>query len=176
MGFDTVAAGLIAAFAQLVVGLVLAVCTVHVGLSLFGRLTKGIDEWNEVKKGNVAVGLLMLGIVVSMATIVYPGVLRITGAIKPGISFELMLISVLIGLINLILTVVAAVIAIYLAYRTFEKVSGRLDGKKQLLKGNIAVGLILAGVFVCISTVVSAATGGILNAIDPLEIAVLLGL
>lgn len=176
MGFDTVIAGLIAAFVQLLIGLVIAVFTVHVGLSIFGMLTKGIDEWDEVKKGNIAVGLLMLGIVISMATVVSPGVLSITSIIKPGINFELMAVSVVIGLINLILTVIVAIIAMYFAYGTFERVSGRLNGRKHLQKGNIAVGLILAGVFVCISTVISAVAGGILTALNPLEIAVLLGL
>jgi len=45
------------------------------------RLTKGLDEFEELKKGNVAVALLMAGVIVATAVIIQSGVIGITSAL-----------------------------------------------------------------------------------------------
>jgi uncharacterized membrane protein YjfL (UPF0719 family) len=67
-------AGIALGFVQLVISLILAVAMQYVGLSVLGKLIKGLDTWTEVKKGNVAVSIVMASIVVAIATIVSQGV------------------------------------------------------------------------------------------------------
>jgi len=45
------------------------------------RFTKGIDEYAGLKKGNVAIALMMAGVIVSTAIIMQSGVIGITSAI-----------------------------------------------------------------------------------------------
>jgi uncharacterized membrane protein YjfL (UPF0719 family) len=72
---------LIASVAQLVLGIVLAVAVIYLALNIFDKLTKGIDEFEEIRKGNVAVALEMAGVIISTALIVQSGVLGITSAL-----------------------------------------------------------------------------------------------
>jgi uncharacterized membrane protein YjfL (UPF0719 family) len=44
-------------------------------------LTKGVDEFEELKKGNVAIALMMAGVIVSTAIIIQSGVIGITSAL-----------------------------------------------------------------------------------------------
>ena len=61
---------LLAEALQLAVGLVLAVITLALALYLFATLTRGIDEVEELKKGNLAIAGLLAGGVISVALMV----------------------------------------------------------------------------------------------------------
>lgn len=51
---------------QLAVGLVLVVIALGFGLYFFSLLTRGIDELEELKKGNLAVAVLLAGVVLGV--------------------------------------------------------------------------------------------------------------
>jgi len=72
---------LIAAFIQLILGIILAIATIYLALNILDRLTKGINEFEELKKGNVAVALMMAGVIVATAVIIQSGVIGITSAL-----------------------------------------------------------------------------------------------
>lgn len=72
---------LVASVLQLVLGIILAVAVIYLALNIFDRLTKGIDEFEEIRKGNVAVALEMAGVIVATALIVQTGVLGITASL-----------------------------------------------------------------------------------------------
>ncbi len=75
------AVGIILGFVQLVIALALAMVMQFIGLSVLGRLTQDIDEWKGLKKGNVAIGIVMASIVIAISTIVAQGVESIIEAI-----------------------------------------------------------------------------------------------
>jgi uncharacterized membrane protein YjfL (UPF0719 family) len=77
--FDLI--GIVVGFVQLVLALALAVVMQYVGLWVFGKLTKELDEWAQLKKGNAAVGIVMAAIVIAISTIVSQGVASIIAAI-----------------------------------------------------------------------------------------------
>jgi len=66
---------------QLVVGIVLAVVTIFLALRIFNHLTGEVDEFEELKKGNVAVALELAGIIIAIALILQAGVAGITGTL-----------------------------------------------------------------------------------------------
>lgn len=66
---------------QLVVGIALAVGAIYLALNILDKLTKGVEEFEELKKGNVAVALEMAGVIIAVAVIVQSGVLGITAAL-----------------------------------------------------------------------------------------------
>jgi len=66
---------------QLVLGIVLAIVAIYLALNILDKLTKGIDEFEELKKGNVAVALEMAGVIITVAIIIQSGVMGITAAL-----------------------------------------------------------------------------------------------
>ena len=68
-------------FIQLILGIVLAVGAIYLSLNILDKLTKGIEEFEEIKKGNVAVALEMGGVIIAVAVIIQSGVIGITAAL-----------------------------------------------------------------------------------------------
>ncbi len=66
---------------QLVLGIVLAIVAIYLALNILDKLTKGIEEFEELKKGNVAVALEMAGVIITVAIIIQSGVMGITAAL-----------------------------------------------------------------------------------------------
>src|SRR5574341_603 len=66
---------------QILVGIGLAIDAIYLALNILDKLTKGIEEFEELKKGNVAVALEMAGVIITTAIIIQSGVLGITGAL-----------------------------------------------------------------------------------------------
>ncbi len=78
-GDGLIAIGL--AFFQLIAGIVLAVGAIYLALNILDKLTKGVEEFEEIKKGNVAVALEMGGVIIAVAWIIQSGVIGITAAL-----------------------------------------------------------------------------------------------
>jgi uncharacterized membrane protein YjfL (UPF0719 family) len=72
---------IVASLIQLVLGIILAIGAIHLALNILDRLTRGVDEFEELKMGNVAVALMMAGVIVSTALIIQSGVIGITSAL-----------------------------------------------------------------------------------------------
>lgn len=66
---------------QLILAIGLAIGAIYLALNILDKLTKGIDEFEELKKGNVAVALEMAGVIITVAIIIQSGVMGITGAL-----------------------------------------------------------------------------------------------
>jgi len=56
--------------AELAISLLVAVLSLFLAMKVFNKLTHGIDEWAEIKKGNMAVAVLMSAIVLSVSLMV----------------------------------------------------------------------------------------------------------
>lgn len=72
--------------------------------------------------------------------------------------FEIMAI----GLIQLILSVVLAVVALYAGFFTTNRIAVDVDVQSELVKGNKAIGIFVASVFVGISITVYSCIHGVL--------------
>ena len=66
---------------QLVLGIVLAVGGIYLALTILDRLTDKIHEFEEIRKGNIAVALEMAGMIIAVAVIIQSGVIGITTAL-----------------------------------------------------------------------------------------------
>ena len=58
-----------------------AIVAIYLALNILDKLTKGIDEFEELKKGNIAVALEMAGVIIAVAIIIQSGVLGITAGL-----------------------------------------------------------------------------------------------
>jgi uncharacterized membrane protein YjfL (UPF0719 family) len=173
---DLILGGLIMALIQLVVGLVLSMGSVYIGLKMFDKLTHGIDEWKEIQKGNVAVGIVMAAVILSIATVIKSGVWSLTASIDPTAGIPIMVLGLLIGIINMLIGIAAAIISIYIAINVLDKITTEIDEMKELKKGNVAVALMVAGVLLSVSFIIAAAVDGVMNALDVTQVAAALGI
>jgi uncharacterized membrane protein YjfL (UPF0719 family) len=152
---------------QLIIGLGLAMGAIYMGIRLLDKLTKGIEEEEELKKGNVAVACLMLGVVIAIALVISGGVAGLTKnltTIEKGATVVDYLIAIGGGVAQVIFGIIFAVVAIYLAFRIWDRITTRIEEVDELKKGNVAIGIIMAGVIIAVAIVIRAGVSGLAEA------------
>ena len=168
--------GLVIAIVQVLVGLALSMAAVYLGMKMFDRLTKGIEEMKEIQKGNVAVGVLMVAVIVSIATVVKAGVLSLVMSINPSVGMQAMLLAFLVSVFNLLVSVVIAIVAVYLAIKIFDKITVDFNFMKEIQKGNVAAAIVLGGILWAVSFVIGATVEGVARVLDAKALASVLGI
>jgi len=175
MGFENLLIGIGIAVAQLAIGLLLAMGSVYLGIKMFDKLTEGIDEMKELQKGNVAVAILLGAIIISIASIVEGGVYGLTQSIIPGLTPMELSAALLIGVVNLVVGVILAILSIYLAISMLDKITMELDEFKELKRGNAAVAILMAAVIFAVSFVIRGAVVSMASTLSPQSVAITLG-
>ena len=143
-------------FLQLILGLVFAAFSIFLGVRLFDRLTKDVDELEELRRGNVAVGILLAAVVITIANIVQSGVGGLSAATLSG-SVD----AIVGGIVQLLISLVLAVVAIYLALSIFGRVTKGIDEEAELRRGNVAVAVLLSGFLIAVSLVIQSGVSSI---------------
>ena len=148
---------------QLLIAILLAVVALYIGYSVFSKITKGIDEIQELKKGNVAVGIIIAAIFFAIAIVIQSGVAGIAIGITNALSGDWY--SLLAAFIQLILGILLAVATIYLALNILDRLTKGIDEFDELKKGNVAVALMMAGVIVATAVIIQSGVAGITSAL-----------
>lgn len=163
MTIESIAYGTFYGIIQLVIAIILAVIAIYIGFSVFGKLTTNIDEEKELAKGNVAVGILVASIFISIAIVVQSGITGISMGLNSAIKGDL---YPLIGsIIQLILGILLAMGAIYLALNILDKLTKEIDEFEEIRKGNIAVALEMAGVIIAVAIIIQSGILGITSSL-----------
>lgn len=168
--------GVAAALLQLLIGLGLAMSSVYLGLRMFDRMTEGIEEMDEIKKGNVAVGIMLATVVFAIANVVQRGVLNLTASVPLNMGVGAMAVGLVLGVLQLLIAIAAAAFSINLAIKVLDKITTEIDEMKELKRGNVAVAIVMAGVLLAVSFVISSGVEGLSRAVDPVALAQALGL
>ncbi len=156
---------------QLVIAIILAVVALYIGFSVLGKITKGIEEEKEIAKGNAAVGILVASVFIAIGVVVQSGVAGISGGIKAAQASASGILSIggltAIGLsiLQLILGIVLAIAAIYLALNILDKLTKGIEEFEELKKGNVAVALEMAGVIITTAVIIQSGVQGITAAL-----------
>ena len=175
MGVENLLIGIGIAVAQLGIGLFFAMGSVYLGIRMFDKLTDGIDEMKELQKGNVAVAILLGAIILSIASVVEGGVYGLTQSIIPGLTPMELSAALLIGVVNLVVGVVLAVLSIYVAISMLDKITVGIDEFKELKRGNVAIAIIMAAVLLSVSFVIRGAVTAMASTLSPQSVAMSLG-
>ena len=151
---------------QLVIAIILAVVALYIGFSVMGKITKGMDEEKEIAKGNAAVGILVASVFIAIAIVVQSGVAGVSSGISRtlssmGTSTGLDVFPLIASIIQLILGIVLAIGAIYLALNILDKLTKGIDEFEELKKGNVAVALEMAGVIIAVAIIIQSGVLGI---------------
>jgi len=165
---------------QLVVGLVLAMACIYIGFSLFDKILKEIDLQEELKKGNIAIGIVTVAIIITLAGIISGGVSGITSSISniSGMNVTDIIVKVVVpGIVQLLIGIVMAVVAIYMAFKIWDKITTKIEETEELKKNNAAIGVVMAGVLIAVGFIIQGSVSGIGTAIATLSVVgIVLGL
>ena len=158
MTIESIITGII----QLIISIALAVLSLYIGFGIIGNIGK-IDEEEEISRGNVAVGILVASIFISISLVVQSGVAGVSVGLKNALAGDLY--PLVAGILQLILGVILAVAAIYLALNVFDKLTKEIDEFKEIEKGNVAVAIELAGVIITVGLIIQSGVLGITSSL-----------
>jgi len=154
---------------QLVIAIVFAVVALYIGFSVLNKITKGIDEEKELAKGNTAVGVLVAAVFIAIAVVVQSGVTGLSVGINKAISLGILsvdgILVVIAALLQLVLGIVLAIVAIYLALNILDKLTKGIEEFEEIKKGNVAVALEMAGVIIAVAVIIQSGVIGITAAL-----------
>ncbi|VVB91641.1 Uncharacterised protein [uncultured archaeon] len=154
---------------QLVIAIILAVVALYIGFSVLGKITKGIDEEKEIAKGNTAVGILVASVFIAIGIVVQSGVSGISKGISAALGVGILSVTgiaiIVVSIVQLILGIVLAIVAIYLALNILDKLTKGIEEFEELKKGNVAVALEMAGVIITVAIIIQSGVLGITAAL-----------
>src|SRR5659263_166690 len=70
-------------------------------------------------------------------------------------------VNAVVGIIQLVIAIILAVVALYIGFSVLGKITKGIDEEKEIAKGNTAVGILVASVFIAIGIVVQSGVSGI---------------
>jgi uncharacterized membrane protein YjfL (UPF0719 family) len=154
---------------QLIVAIIFSVIALYIGFITLAKITKDIDEEKELAKGNAAVGIIVAAVFVAIALVVQSGVSGLSIGIGKAASVGLLsldgLLAIGAALVQLILGIVLAIAAIYLALNILDKLTKGVDEFEEIKKGNVAVALEMAGVIIAVAVIIQSGVLGITAAL-----------
>jgi uncharacterized membrane protein YjfL (UPF0719 family) len=138
--------GLILAVVALFVSLALAMKAVTLAFGMFDKLTKGVDELAEIKRGNVAVGLLLSAVIFAIGNVISSGVTALTTSLmNPSLSLAYVL-SIIVGVVILVIALWVGTYVIGLALRILDTMAKNIEVLKEVASGNVAISIMVTGV------------------------------
>jgi uncharacterized membrane protein YjfL (UPF0719 family) len=150
---------------QLIISIIFAVLALYIGFAVLGKITKGMNEEKELARGNAAVGIIVAAVFVAIALVVQSGVSGLTVGINKAISVGILsvdgMLAIGVSFIQLILGIVLAVGAIYLALNILDKLTKGVEEFEEIKKGNVAVALEMGGVIIAVAVIIQSGVIGI---------------
>jgi uncharacterized membrane protein YjfL (UPF0719 family) len=152
-------------FFQLVIAVLVGAVATYLSVVLFDRATHGIDEWEELRKGNVAIGIVLGAMVIAVTSVLRPALKVPVGGWDVGTARVLIALGV--EAVQLMLGLIVAVLSILFSVWLFDCLTTRLDEWSELKRGNVAVAALLAGVIIAVSLLIGVALDGLFQVITP---------
>jgi uncharacterized membrane protein YjfL (UPF0719 family) len=154
---------------QLLISIIFAVLALYIGFAVLSKINKNIDEEKELAKGNVAVGIIVAAVFVAIALVVQSGVSGLSVGINKALSVGILsvdgMLAIGVSFIQLILGIVLAVGAIYLALNILDKLTKGVEEFEEIKKGNVAVALEMGGVIIAVAVIIQSGVIGITAAL-----------
>ena len=158
---------------EFVLAVVMSGLVIYTTYRIFIKANPDFDMEQEIKKGNVATGLLVGTILICASTFLEKGMSSVVGmfrlyATAPGAAPIPIWEMVLLGVAHLALSMFLAVLTISITLRLFGRLSAdRMQEGKELQKGNVAMGILLSSVVIVATIYVSGAVGSLSKALVP---------
>jgi uncharacterized membrane protein YjfL (UPF0719 family) len=154
---------------QLIIAIIFSVMALYIGVWTLAKITKNMDQEKELAKGNAAVGILVAAVFVAIGLVVQSGVSGLSVGIGKAASVGLFSLDGILAIgaafVQLILGIVLAIAAIYLALNILDKLTKGVDEFEEIKKGNVAVALEMGGVIIAVAVIIQSGVLGITAAL-----------
>ena len=137
------------------------------------RITK-YDDISLINSNNIAASLVITGSFIAMAIMVKNALYPINAVIQDfwflahkNVTEYVYLFGKALG--YLILTVVLSLVSISAALIIFQKLTGKIEEETDIVKNNIAVGLLMAGVLIAFAVMIESGISDFVNALMPIK-------
>ena len=140
------------------------------------KATRDVNIEEELRKGNVALGILMATIMISIAMLLQKGLaasvntFRLAVATPEEMAVPLWIAGLLIlghMFLSLSLAIVTISATLRLAGKIARKISSEVPFKQLLINGNVAVGLLLSSVVLITALYVGEGVSAVTKALVP---------
>lgn len=163
MAFVDVLLEIAGAVIKILIAVILAVLAVNIGLFLFEKITKigemgELDILKELEDGNAAVAILMIGVILAIAIVIRSGILSLT---EINIFDWEYIWHVVWGFAQMIISIMLSIISIYLALWILRRFMEGKDIIGDIKEGNMAMGIVIAGIVISIAFIIEAAVANI---------------
>ena len=155
---------LLLSVAQLTIAIILSAVVAFLSFYLFQWFTRDLDEWEELRQRNPAVGVVLGAILVATALMLRPALAVDTTMWDAG--YEIYGRVLLAEALQLAIGLVLAVLALGLAVLIFAALTRGIDEIEELKRGNLAVGGLLGGVILGVGLMISQAVEQVMTAIS----------
>ncbi len=145
------------------VSVFIAILSVYIGLMTFTRLTRNIDEVNELRKGNAAVGITLAAMAIVIGLVTVKAIPLITNELLLGNIVN----AVILGVIQLGTNILIAVFTQFVVIGIFNELTSRkgINQFNELRNGNIAIGIGLAGIIIMVGLILQPSSEMVTDAI-----------
>ena len=137
---------IIALIIQAGLAMVLSAWTLYSTIKVLDRMTSGIEEWEEIKKGNLAVGLFYAVVLVSMMVMVWPRIEEFIINVNLFAPIERTLLLLGLSFLNYLVNVVLSISIFYIAINLIDRLTVDMSEMQELKRGNLAVALIMSAI------------------------------
>lgn len=146
---------LLVSLTQLVAAFLLSTIAMYLAFFLFQWLTRSLDEWQALREGNAAVGIVLGALLVSVAIMLRPAVrLDATGW---DVGHSMLAYALLVEALQMAVGLILAVATVFTAFLAFITLTRGLDEISALQDGNLAVACLLAGLLLAVGILVGQA-------------------
>jgi uncharacterized membrane protein YjfL (UPF0719 family) len=129
-----------AAAAKMIAAIILTAGSLYFGMRILDRMTSGIDEWKEIRKGNMAVGIFYLAALLSLVMLIAPRIAELQVFIDPALPLKWLALTA----VNYLISIPLAILVIYLAVHVVGRLTVDVDELSELKKGNVAMSLVFS--------------------------------
>lgn len=163
---------IVVGFIELIYTLFLAVITAWLAFTVFSKLTRDLDEIEEVKKNNIAVSVTLGSIIISVGLVVkkaaFPAVATLQTVIDRGVSFFGIIQILGISLISALISIAVSLAGIWLAVKVFTGLTRNVDELTEIRKNNMAVAIIIGAIILLLGMFISQGIENIFGSIIPM--------
>ena len=157
---------------EFLLAVVMSGVVIYVTYRVFIRANPDFDMEDEIKKGNIATGLLVGTILVCASVFLQKGMESVVGMFRlymtaPDSAPLTLWQMILLAVGHLALSMFLAVVTISVTLRLFGRFTRRMQEGKELQKGNIAVGILLSSVVIVATLYVAGGVGALSKALVP---------
>lgn len=163
---------LITGLVQILLSMFLGILFVYSASKVFQKLTRGINETEELKNNNIAVGILngaiILAIIIVVRNSIETAITIFSNTLRnPDAELMTYVKTALLMLGHIVLAGIIAFAAVYVALLIFMRLTKDLDELKEIRENNIAVSIFLSVIIIAIALLLEPGLRTLLDALIP---------